>query len=81
MDKEPPMSDPKNQVNFFDAIGRASIMGLHFVSGAMVGGGMGYGFDAWLDTRPWGFLVGLFFGLVAGFLNMWRDAKKLMHHD
>lgn len=56
-------------------------MGLHFVSGAIVGGGFGYLFDKWIETGPWGFLVGLLLGLAAGFLNMWRDAKELMRDD
>lgn len=73
--------NPKHQSNFFDSIGRASIMGLHFVSGAIVGGVMGYGLDKWLGIAPWGFMGGLVVGLVAGFHNMWQDAKKLMRHD
>lgn len=67
--------------NLFSSMGRASLMGLHFVSGAIVGGGMGYGVDAFFGTGPWGFLAGLVFGLAAGFRNMWEDAKKLMKND
>lgn len=67
--------------NYFDAMGRAGVMGLHLVSGILVGGLMGYGVDHWFDCKPWGLLIGLGFGIVAGFRNMWSDAKKLMRHE
>jgi|GEM_PF-390753 len=63
---------------FWDAAGRASVMGLHLVSGIIVGGVLGYALDTWLGTKPWGLLFFLFVGVVAGFRNMWRDARKLM---
>lgn len=67
--------------NLYGAMGRAGVMGLHFVTGTFVGGGMGYGIDHWLDSAPWGLLIGLVFGIVAGFRNMWLDAKKLLRHE
>jgi F0F1-type ATP synthase assembly protein I len=39
-------------------------------------GGLGYGFDAWRGTSPWGLFVGLTLGIVVGFYEliktMWR---------
>lgn len=67
--------------NMYHAMGRAATMGLHFVSGMLVGGGMGYGIDYWFATAPFGLLIGLVFGIVAGFRNMWIDAKRLMRDD
>lgn len=39
-------------------------------------GGLGYGFDVWRGTSPWGLFVGLMLGVVVGFYElirtMWR---------
>jgi F0F1-type ATP synthase assembly protein I len=39
-------------------------------------GGLGYALDAWLDTRPWGLMIGLGLGMVVGFYELvktvWR---------
>lgn len=60
------------------AMSTTGVMGLHLVSGPAVGFAMGYGIDFWLDTTPWGGLSGLFIGIGAGFLNVWRDARQLV---
>lgn len=67
--------------NFYGTLGLAGVMGLHFVSGILVGGLMGYGVDHWFATKPWGILIGLVFGIAAGFRNMWLDAKKILRHE
>lgn len=61
----------------WNLIGTASVMGLHIVSGTLVGLVMGWYLDKWLGTGPWLLLVFLILGIVAGFMNMFRDAKKL----
>ena len=39
-------------------------------------GGLGYGFDAWRGTGPWGLCAGLMLGIVVGFYELtkaiWR---------
>jgi F0F1-type ATP synthase assembly protein I len=39
-------------------------------------GGLGYGFDAWRGTSPWGVFIGLMLGIVVGFYELikttWR---------
>jgi len=39
-------------------------------------GGLGYGFDAWRGTSPWGVFAGLMLGVVVGFYELikatWR---------
>ena len=39
-------------------------------------GGLGYGFDAWRGTAPWGLFAGLMLGIIVGFYElirtMWR---------
>lgn len=61
-----------------DTLGRASLLGLHLVSGMIVGALLGYGLDRWLGTFPWCAAGGFFFGVAAGFRNMWIDARYLI---
>ena len=35
-------------------------------------GGLGYGFDQWRGTGPWGVFVGLVVGLIVGFYQLAR---------
>ncbi len=57
---------------------RYGLIGLHLVSGPLVGLAMGYGLDCWLKTGPWLLLIFLFIGICAGFLNVWRDTRELL---
>jgi ATP synthase protein I len=52
-------------------------LGLLFPSSIAVGTLMGYYADRWLDTDPWGKLLGFVFGVVAGALNFYRDYKRI----
>lgn len=52
-------------------------MGLHMVSGPVVGGGLGWLVDEWLGSWPVASAVGLLLGLAAGFRNVWIDARYL----
>ncbi len=47
------------------------------VVATVIGLGVGYYLDLWLGTRPWLLLVGLAFGIAAGFLNIFRAARAL----
>ncbi len=58
-------------------LGTASAMGLHLVSGPMVGGGLGWLVDYLAGTWPWGAGIGLLLGIAAGFRNVWADAAYL----
>jgi hypothetical protein len=42
-----------------------------------VGGGLGWLIDHWLDSWPIASAIGLVLGLVAGFRNVWADARYL----
>ena len=61
----------------FSLLGTASTMGLHMVSGPIVGGGLGWLIDHWLDSWPIAASIGLLLGLAAGFRNVWADARYL----
>jgi ATP synthase protein I len=61
-----------------DAVAKASVLGLHLVSGMIIGGVMGYFLDKWLGTGPWLKLVFFALGLGAGARNLYLDAKLLL---
>ncbi len=44
------------------------------VAGVVVGALLGWLFDRWLGTSPWGLIVFLLFGFAAGVLNVMRAA-------
>lgn len=60
--------------------GDAAKAAIDFASATAVGLLLGYGFDSWQDTLPWGLLVGLFIGTAAGVKLMFdeqaRQAKR-----
>ena len=39
-------------------------------------GGLGYGFDLWRGTSPWGAFAGLMLGIVVGFYELIRTMWK-----
>jgi ATP synthase protein I len=47
-----------------------------FVAGVVVGGFIGWQFDSWLGTKPFGLIVFLMLGTAAGFWNVYRIAAK-----
>ena len=63
-----------------DKAARASAMALGFrlsselVAGVVVGAAIGWGFDRLLSTSPFGFIVFLLLGFVAGVVNVVRTA-------
>lgn len=74
------MNTKKNENGnpLFGMLGTASTMGLHMVSGPLVGGGLGYLCDTYLfDSYPVGLSVGVVLGIFAGFRNIYIDAKYL----
>lgn len=63
---------------YINALSLAGSIGLHMVSGIVVGALFGYFLDEWLETSPW--LTGIFLilGIVAGFKNVYVDTKRLV---
>jgi F0F1-type ATP synthase assembly protein I len=49
---------------------------IDFASATAVGSVLGYGFDAWQDTMPWGLLVGLLIGTAAGLKLMFAEEAR-----
>ncbi len=74
------MNTKKNENGnpLFGMLGTASTMGLHMVSGPLVGGGLGYLCDTYLfNSYPIGLSIGVVLGIFAGFRNVYIDAKYL----
>ncbi len=56
-------------------------IGLHLVSGVIVGVLIGYYLDRYFDTSPWLTIVFFFLGIGAGFRNMYKDVKKYISSE
>ncbi len=59
-------------------------VGLNLVGGIIAGLLVGYAFDRWLmegffnvKTFPFGLLFFFFIGIISGFLNAYRDLKRI----
>jgi ATP synthase protein I len=50
-------------------------VGTEIVASTVIGLGMGYYIDKWLDTRPVFLLLFFLFGVIAGFLNLYRVVR------
>lgn len=55
----------------------AGTIGLHMVSATFVGLAMGYFLDMWLGTEPWLLVIFLILGIVAGFRDIFREARRI----
>ncbi len=49
---------------------------IEFAAGVLVGAGLGYWLDKWLDTQPVFFIICFFLGVAAGALNIYKLATK-----
>ncbi|WP_243313622.1 AtpZ/AtpI family protein [Fundidesulfovibrio agrisoli] len=67
----------KRDKSTWDGIEKAAMMGTNFVAHTVVGLVIGYYFDKWLNTAPWGLIVWLLLGIVAGFRDMYLQAMKI----
>jgi ATP synthase protein I len=61
--------------------GRAWSIAFDFVVTTIAGLGLGWLFDRWRGTTPWGILVGLGLGLVLAFFRIVRSARQSMEED
>ncbi len=58
-------------------LARGLRLGSEFVAAILVGAGMGYLLDQWLQTSPWLMLILLLLGFVAGVMNVVRTAAQM----
>lgn len=56
--------------------GTAAAVSYTLIGSIILLGGLGYGFDYWRGTSPWGVFAGLMLGIVVGFYELikttWR---------
>jgi ATP synthase protein I len=64
---------PDDEPSVLRQLARLSTIGISLVAATAIGLLIGYGLDWWLGTRPWLTMVFTLFGIVAGFLNLFRD--------
>lgn len=57
--------------------GQAMKLSSEFIAGIAVGAGLGWGIDKLAGTSPWGLVVFLLLGFVAGVLNVLRSVGKV----
>ena len=67
---------PTGDQSAWKALGELSTIGLTLVLATVIGLAGGYFLDHWLGTNPWLMLVGLGFGIAAGFVNLFRSVKR-----
>jgi ATP synthase protein I len=70
-----------------DGAARASAMALGFrlsselVAGVVVGAAIGWGFDRLLSTSPFGLIVFVLLGFIAGVVNVVRSAGRISRNS
>ena len=72
--KEPGSSIGKEEMTGYSMAIR---IGTEMVAALIVGVGIGYFLDYWLETKPWFLVVFFFLGAGAGVLNVYRAASGL----
>ena len=72
--KEPGSSIGKEELTGYSMAIR---IGTEMVAALIVGVGIGYFLDYWLETKPWFLVVFFFLGAGAGVVNVYRAASGL----
>ncbi|WP_310621061.1 AtpZ/AtpI family protein [Flexibacterium corallicola] len=74
----PPTSGKKGvSTGTVTGLSQAWKMSSEFVAGVLVGAAMGWMFDSWLGTKPWGLIIFLLLGFAAGVVNLLRSAGRM----
>ncbi len=69
------MADKENKT-FWKTLLEASTAPLNLVAATFIGFAMGYGLDSLFGTSPYLTIVFLIFGIIAGFRELFKLAKK-----
>jgi ATP synthase protein I len=67
---------PEDRPHLIRSIGFLSGLGISMVAASLIGLAMGYYLDRWLGTAPWMTLLFLFFGIAAGFRNLFILTRR-----
>lgn len=57
-------------------MGRLFRFSTEFISGIIAGAMLGWVFDHFLSTRPWGLIVFLLLGFLTGFYNLLKAVER-----
>lgn len=60
----------------WSALAELSSVGFAMVLATVIGLAGGYFLDRWLGTKPWLLLIGLGFGIAAGFVILFRSVNR-----
>jgi ATP synthase protein I len=52
-----------------------------FSSAVAIGAFLGYGLDRYLKTQPWGMVILIVLGIMAGGLNVYRNLRQMTGMD
>jgi ATP synthase protein I len=63
------------------ALARGLRLSSELVAGVVVGGVLGWALDHFVGTRPWGLIVLVLLGFVAGVLNVMRSAGLVAERE
>jgi ATP synthase protein I len=66
-----------NAARDMSGLSRGLRLGSEFIAANLVGAGIGYLLDLWLNTGPWLLLVFVMVGFAAGVLNVTRSAAEM----
>ena len=56
--------------------GAAAAASYTLIGAIILLGGLGYGFDKWRGTSPWGVFIGLMLGIVVGFYELIKTSWR-----
>ena len=70
------MAEPSKEKPLLKQLLDASTVGIQLVLSTFVGFGMGYFLDRFLGTSPWLTAIFLILGIVAGFRELLRVARR-----
>lgn len=71
----------ENKKSLVKTLGLVSSMGISVVLAIAIGVFTGLKLDEWLGTEPWFFFIFLFFGIAAGFRNIYIIAGREIKRD
>lgn len=69
-----PASDDEGRSKTSGSVAQAMKLSSEFIAGVLVGALIGWAIDRFAGTSPWGLIVFLLLGFVAGVLNVLRSA-------
>jgi ATP synthase protein I len=71
----------EDKKSLIKSLGLVSSMGISVALAIAIGVYIGHTLDRWLGTNPWFFFIFLFFGIAAGFRNIYIIAGKEIRKD